>query len=350
MLNFCTLFDSFYLDKGIALANSLNRYSKGFKLYIYAFDKRAYDILKDMNIMNVEVILFENIISEQLKKIREKRTRSEFCWTCTSYIIEYTFEHYKVDMCTYIDADLYFYDNPQVLIDEMLNSNCSIQIVEHRFPDNKKYREISLGSGRFCVEFNTFCNDEIGRKVLEEWKNQCFECCTSDWNTGSFGDQKYLEEWENKYKKVNVLSNHGGGMAPWNIGRYRRENTGKQGIWFKDRKTKEIYRLVFYHFHDLHFINNNTVNINIYDRHRNIDGNLCKDIYIKYLSELRDIRIELHNKYGLVLNDTWKKENDLLWNKKCKYSVVYKIKRIIKLPVSLYEIYFREKKDIIKLD
>ena len=48
MINFCTLFDSYYLDKGIALYKSLERVSNDFMLFIFCFDERSYDILNDL--------------------------------------------------------------------------------------------------------------------------------------------------------------------------------------------------------------------------------------------------------------------------------------------------------------
>ena len=63
MISYCTLFDSYYLDKGIALAVSLSKYLDDNKLlYIYAFDQRAYDVLTDLKIKNVVPVLFEDII------------------------------------------------------------------------------------------------------------------------------------------------------------------------------------------------------------------------------------------------------------------------------------------------
>ena len=38
-MDLCTLFDSNYLDRGIALCDSLNEVSDNFNLYIFAFDK-----------------------------------------------------------------------------------------------------------------------------------------------------------------------------------------------------------------------------------------------------------------------------------------------------------------------
>lgn len=351
MLNFCTLFDSNYLDKGIALANSLNRHAQDFCLYIYAFDQKAYDILLKMQIKNVKPILFEDIISDELIQIRKQRTRAEFCWTCTPYILEYTFNHYNVDICTYIDADLYFYDDPEILIKEMFENHCSVQIVEHRFPATKEYKRDEELSGRYCVEFNTFLNDEKGRKVLKWWREQCFACCTSDWSKGSFGDQKYLDEWQGKFGGINVLQNHGGGMAPWNIGRYECfKGKDDRKIEFAEGETGEQYQLVFYHFHDLHFLSDSKIDINIFLRHKKIDKRLVDRIYIPYLNEIATIRNILKKEYCCEYQYTWKKDFYYLWNEGEVLSAGEKCKRIIKLPYMLYKRIFVVKKDIIKID
>ena len=43
---FCTLFDSNYLDKGLVLYDSMCKYIGDFKLYVFAFDQKCYDIIK----------------------------------------------------------------------------------------------------------------------------------------------------------------------------------------------------------------------------------------------------------------------------------------------------------------
>ena len=47
-MNFCTLFDSYYLDKGLALYASLDKVCENFTLYIFCFDDRSYEILKEL--------------------------------------------------------------------------------------------------------------------------------------------------------------------------------------------------------------------------------------------------------------------------------------------------------------
>ena len=56
MMNFCTLFDSYYLDKGIALYRSLVRVTEDFTLYIFCFDDKSFEILNEMNFEHVVVL------------------------------------------------------------------------------------------------------------------------------------------------------------------------------------------------------------------------------------------------------------------------------------------------------
>ena len=58
---FCTLFDSNYLDKGLALYHSMSKQIDIFKLYIFAFDDRCYDILKEMCLENTVILSLEDI-------------------------------------------------------------------------------------------------------------------------------------------------------------------------------------------------------------------------------------------------------------------------------------------------
>ena len=86
---FCTLFDSNYLDKGLALYWSMRKHIADFKLYIFAFDDKCYEVLSDLNLENVIVIPVGDIMTAELQKLQTERTRAEFCWTCTPVVIEY---------------------------------------------------------------------------------------------------------------------------------------------------------------------------------------------------------------------------------------------------------------------
>ena len=267
-----------------------------FKLYILAMDDRCCEILKSMALSNVTVISLEEFEDEELLEIKAKRARAEYCWTCTASLIDYVFETYKEDYCTYIDSDLCFYKNPHVLIEEMHHAGCSVQIVEHGFGRGMIAREKEKGAGRYCVQFNTFKNDNYGREILSTWKSQCRNHCSMA--PGEMGDQKYLSDWAEKYDKVHVLTHQGGGVAPWNLFRFRHVE-GEPG-YLIDKKSKEKFELIFYHFHHLEYIDAEHVNMNVFKKELGTDEKLVFEIYIPYLKKMEEVKKMLSEQFGIA--------------------------------------------------
>ena len=56
MMIFCTLFDSNYLSRGIAMYESLLKHTSDFHLYIFAFDDKSLSVLKTLNLNQVTVV------------------------------------------------------------------------------------------------------------------------------------------------------------------------------------------------------------------------------------------------------------------------------------------------------
>src|SRR5579872_3374528 len=109
---------------------SLEKNCANFHLFVYAFDNDTYDFLKKENYEHLTVISLREFEDEELLKVKQGRTAAEYCWTCSSATILYSIENFKLDNCTYIDADMYFYSDPKLLIDEMGEN--SVLITEHR--------------------------------------------------------------------------------------------------------------------------------------------------------------------------------------------------------------------------
>lgn len=296
MLTFCTLFDSNYLDKGLVLYDSLDNVLEDFVIYILAMDDRCHKIIEGLKLSHAVIISLDSFEDEELKEIKSKRSWAEYCWTCTASLIDYVFETYAEQYCTYIDSDLYFYQSPEILIEEMILNQCSVQVVKHGF--GKRAKEKEKKKGKYCVQFNTFKNDSIGRKILGIWKKQCRNHCSME--PGEMGDQKYITDWAEKYEKVHVLEHQGGGGAPWNIERYKYIQDEGKCIMLMDKRTKRIFELVFYHFHNLEYLDEQRVNINVNKSSLCVDKKLVEKIYIPYLKEINCKKQLLSDRFDFV--------------------------------------------------
>lgn len=243
MLSFCTLFDSNYLAKGLCMYNSLKDVCSDFCLYIFAFDDDLFSLLTKMELEHVTVISLSQFEDKDLLKVKPIRTKAEYCWTSTPSTILYCLKKFKIEHCTYIDADLFFYNDPKILVEEMGKND--VLITEHRY--TPQYDQ-SLKSGKYCVQFMCFKNTENGLNVLNWWRNACLDWCYNRVEEGKFGDQKYLDDWTTRFEGVYELKNIGGGVAPWNVQQYDIKIRNKK-LYGIEKITNKSFEVVFYHFH-----------------------------------------------------------------------------------------------------
>jgi hypothetical protein len=243
--NFCTLFDRNYLYKGLAMYDSLaGRCAGDFNLWILCLDGMTYELLRKMNLPHVELIALSEFESPELLKVKAERSVAEYSWTCASNFIWFLLQkHRELDLMVYLDADLYFFADPKILIDELGGED--VMITEHRY--TKKYDQ-SLVSGKHCVQFIIFKNNRNGLLVLDWWRRICLEWCFGYLDNGRFGDQKYLDDWSTRFSGIHELQHLGGGVAPWNVQQYDfivKDNK----LWGRVKGATDIWPLVFYHFH-----------------------------------------------------------------------------------------------------
>lgn len=296
---FCTLFDSNYLDKGLVMYESLQNVCENSILYTLAMDMKCYSVLVKEKRNNLIPVFVDDILNDDMRRARKNRSQGEFCWTCSSYFLIYVLEKCNEQICTYIDSDLYFYANPKCLLDEMKEK--SVQIVEHRFPDSLEGRFASILSGRFCVQFNTFKNEPQALNLLKEWNQKCINSCSNNGQGEVFGDQKYLEDWD-KYPYVSVLKNMGGGVAPWNVKKYSLIDKSGEGNGFllREKDSKESFALVFYHYHNIQYINRNCANINVFTHYWNVDKKLIQVLYPSYLNKCEQMKQYLESTHNIL--------------------------------------------------
>ena len=292
----CTLYNSLYLDKGLVLYDSLCKVAADFVLYVLCMDDKCFDVINELNQPNhipIRLSDFERG-DDALLEAKKNRSVGEYCWTCSSSLIRYVLKQYNEDICTYIDADMYFYNDPQILVDEMLKEGKSALVVPHRFNDNK--RGLASKVGIYCVEFNTFRNNEDGLEALEYWRSRCLECC-SNLNDGiHWGDQKYLEELVEKFDYIHVCENEGAGVASWNIENLSMSNNSDKIVFNKNHVP---FQIVFYHYAAIRYFSRNVVSINIQCGNTKLDYSFISSLYTPYLRRIKAKQEYLFNKYKL---------------------------------------------------
>jgi len=309
--------------------DSLESVCDNYVLYILAMDDLCFDVLVKLHNKNIVPIALKDFLEfEELSTLYEERPRVEFLWTCSCHLIDYVLQKLCEKWCTYIDADLFFYSDPSVLLAEM--GEKTVQVIEHRFSNSHDDKILLEHSGPYCVEFNTFKYEERSLKLLAWWKEQCRVSCSAIASDKVFGDQKYLTGWE-KYSFVSVVNNLGGGIAPWNINQYVLLND--KDFLMGKRFKKASFKPVFYHFHNLSYINTDTVNINVFKRHWINDKRLIEKFYLPYLLLLNNKKNYLKEEFGfyplITVHPAFKQAQKE--QRKMRSSFTTKIKKIISL-------------------
>jgi len=244
--DFCTLFDRNYLFKGLALHESLQRHLGDFTLWVLCMDDIVYEVLEKMHLPQLELISLAQFEDEDLLRAKATRTQVEYCWTCTPSLPLYLLDHVPgIEMITYLDADLFFFGEPAGVNREMAAG--SIGIVGHRF--SRAHERLAENAGIYNVAFMVFKNDRYARECLAWWRDRCNEWCYFRFEDGKYGDQKYLDDWPERFARVVVLQDVGVGLAPWNLRSHRITMRG-------GRVLVHAQPLIFYHFHLFSIVSN----------------------------------------------------------------------------------------------
>lgn len=246
MREFCTLFDGNYLFKAVAMARSLERHCPDHRLTCFCFDDDAQALVDALALPRVVTVSLAQLEAHDAELLSTKadRTPVEYCWTATPALPLYLFDTRPgLEEVTYLDADLLFFGDPKPLFDEM--GAASVLITPHRFsPEYAHHAE----SGIYNVQFLTFRRDPRGMEVLRWWHERCVEWCYYRLEDGKLGDQKYLDDWPERFgEAIHVLAHKGGGLAPWNITRYDVRQTAS-GVLVDEQP------LVFFHYHRVRLV------------------------------------------------------------------------------------------------
>ena len=237
---FCTYFDSNYSAMGLALYHSLSRQRISFQLWVLCLDQACHDLLARLALPGIRPILLEDFErgDDALRAAKANRNTIEYYFTCTPSLPLYILRHNPdIDLITYVDADLFFYGDPEQVFASI--GRKSIAIIPHRFSAALAHlRE----NGIYNVGWLTFRRDATALACLQWWRERCLEWCYLQQEPGRYADQKYLDDWPARFANVAVLRLNGANLAMWNVSSHH--------LTLQDGRVKvDGQPLIFFHFH-----------------------------------------------------------------------------------------------------
>jgi hypothetical protein len=291
MRHFCTYFDSNYLSRGLALYRSLQALGQPFQLWILCMDPACHEALARAELPGIRPIALEDFErgDEALLRAKGNRTLIEYYFTCTASLPRYVFrEDGRIELLTYLDADLYFFADPEPLFEEL--GGGSVGIIEHRISKR-------LGSleeyGRYNVGWISIRRDANGIACLEWWRDRCLEWCHDRVEPGRFAEQKYLDEWPRRFEGVVVLRHPGANVAPWNLADHPVRSEG-------DRLRVGASPLLFFHFHGFRHLGGRLYDPNLSKYRTKLSESARHHVYHPYIGALHEADREIAPYCGSV--------------------------------------------------
>ncbi len=220
MSSFCTFFDHGYLPQGLALWTSLHRQDPAVTVWVLVLDAETEATLRALAVPGLKLVVLEELLAAdpELAAIQKTRSRQEFIFTLKPCLCRFLLRlNPATSALAYLDADIFFFRDAEAVHRELAQH--SILVVPHRYPpwhdDTSRY-------GRFNAGLLAFRGDEQGMACLDRWRAQCLASCALAADGVVYGDQKYLDEWPERFgEAVCVSRNPGLNLAPWNWAAHR---------------------------------------------------------------------------------------------------------------------------------
>ncbi len=211
--NFVACFDINYNVQALALIESIEKNVKDYQFFIFCMDESSFKTIDNLKNKKIKVFLFEDFEDSLLKKLKKQRKVNEYFWTITPRLPLIIFDNFdQIDQVTYIDTDIFFLKSPDEIYKDFQETKKDILLTKHNYSPKYDKSEIS---GKFCVQF-LIINRE-GYDIIKNWELLCNEWCYDRIEKNRYGDQKYLDDWPEKYKdRIYIVKNRNLFQGPWN--------------------------------------------------------------------------------------------------------------------------------------
>ncbi|MCX7772890.1 MAG: hypothetical protein N2376_07240 [Clostridia bacterium] len=283
--HFTTVVSQEHLFKLMGLVVSLKKVCLDYKLFVLCANEIVYHILKSMPFPEVVPVMLNEVEDEALLRAKTDRIFHAYCWTLKPVFLYHVMvKHPDCEYFAHLDADLFFFKSPDAIFNE--NPEANLFLTHHR--NSREFLKYYGLTGVFNTGFVGCKNTGVALRAVEKWKYQTVVYCPikEDPIRKLFGDQRYVESWNEEYPGVHVVQSIGANTALWNITNYR-VTAQEDGIYLDDTP------LIFYHFSGLTIISRTEFNLNWY--YHIDDEMVLEHIYKPYLEILAKAMKELNH-------------------------------------------------------
>lgn len=282
MNSYCTYFDKNYLSRFLVLRNSINKFKKKNTYYVLYLDEYVKNFFQKKNFKDIILISLDEVEKKYKKLIKAKSNRSliEYYFTLSPFLPRYIYENFKISKISYLDADLFFFQNPEKLISQVDDSSV-ILIKQESKPI---YGNFNVG----WIIFNF--NHSETKQIVNKWSNQCLNSCTDfpDVTSDVYADQKYLDSWPKKLKKLKILYPEYSCLSPWD---------NNEAI------EKNIESMITYHFHGLS-MEEKKYSTGFYQFNKKPTKKILNNIYLPYIRDLNYFEKKYNLSSGSIRNSS----------------------------------------------
>lgn len=270
-----------YLYKGIVLYESMKKHDADFKFFLICMEEESVELLKKLKLIDLIPISIKEIeeYDKRIPELKEQRGEKTYIWTAKASVPLYLFDHYEdMDHVIWLDGDTEFMSNSESIYEQWGDS--SVLLTEEKF--DGEYEYLGHMVGFYNTGFMGFKNDEIGRAVLNYFKERLQEWKNSEEEQGSWNDQLYVDDWTERFPNIGVVKHNGINLTPFIASRINIEQNGF--VNFRgDKPYIKDTPIVLYHFMALKYYDGNEFDLCSY--FMKLDNQTIKKLYIPYFDK-----------------------------------------------------------------
>lgn len=282
-MRFCTKFDHRYLDRGLALYNSIRMHAPNAELDVLAISSQCEEFLLQLNLPHLHVISIDKLLRDdkRLRSVRTNRSPAEFVFTLTPFICKESLTRANTgELVVYTDADAMLFGSPRQL--ERICEHQDVAVTPHNFSEHHKHK---AKCGLYNTGWTLFRKSADGMKCVNWWADQCIEWCHDRVQGNRFADQKYIESFASVVPNVRVITHPGFNCAPWNSSFRTFRNVG--GSVYVDG-----HPLIHFHFSHAKRVTSRILATRMRQQYVLKARGIRKNVYCVYAASLRAAQVK----------------------------------------------------------